>query len=132
MLLLQESGKTKAKIVPEGPQHLILTLKIKNWKQFSSDIRGSWTKKNQGFLQIPELSSKSNGNDPYDGVLSPISTEAVRDDKHLSRSLSCWPALDRARRSDMARSTTILQDARSLAVAFHPCRYPISDRFRFP
>ena len=49
----------------------------------------------------------------------------------MSLSLSYWPAHDRARRCDMARSTVILQDARSLAAASHPCRYPISVRSRF-
>ena len=51
--------------------------------------------------------------------------------KCLSLTRSCWPAHDRGRRSDTARSTTILQDARSLAAASHPCRHPISDRSRF-
>ena len=41
----------------------------------------------------------------------------------LYLSFSYWLANDRARRCDMARSTIILQDALSLAAAFHPCRY---------
>ena len=45
-------------------------------------------------------------------------------------SLSCWPVHDRARRCDMVQSTMILQDARSLVAASHPCRHPISDRSR--
>ena len=49
----------------------------------------------------------------------------------LSLYLSCCPACNRARRCGMARSTIILQDARSLATASHPCRHPISDRSLF-
>ena len=40
--------------------------------------------------------------------------------------LSCWPA------RDMVRSTTILQDDRSLAAVSHPCRHPISDSLASP
>ena len=36
-----------------------------------------------------------------------------------------------ARRCDMAQSTIILQNARSLAAVSHPCRHPISVRSRF-
>ena len=44
----------------------------------------------------------------------------------LAYSRWSWPA-----RSDMARSTIILQHARSLTAVSHPCRHPISVKSRF-
>ena len=51
--------------------------------------------------------------------------------RSIPLSLSCWPDHDRARLYDMARSTIVLQDARSLAAASHPCRHPVSDMSHF-
>ena len=65
------------------------------------------------------------------GHIPTCKTRVLEPSNAAGFSLSCWPAHDRARPCDMARSTIILQDDWSLAAASHPCRHAISARSRF-